>query len=100
MSGGDDWAPGDLALCVDDVPLPGMPKELAKGALYTVDAVFVRPVGVGLTLIEAPTFDTPEYYASFAAKRFRKIHPLTEPETAAFTADLRDCLRTPAKHTA
>jgi hypothetical protein len=96
MSGGDDWQVGDRALCVRDLG-PRVP--VRKGGVYQVrkvwDAIYGPPrKAIGLD------FDHYSGDRAIASRCFVRIPPLTDEETAAFTADLRDCLRTPAKHTA
>jgi hypothetical protein len=106
MSGGDDWAPGDLALLVTDglvaCPHSGDVYHTGEGCPPHGSVREVTHVGPDIYDGEACgclrlTFADGIFGADW---RFVRIPPLTEPETAAFTADLRDCLRTPAKHTA
>jgi hypothetical protein len=96
MSGGDDWQAGDLALCVKT--LPDDPFEV--GAVRTVTAYQSETASDWPALRFAETPPPGDGGWGWLAAYWRRIPPLTEPETAAFTADLRDCLRTPAKHTA
>jgi hypothetical protein len=77
----DDWAPGDLALCVNLRDLceeDEMSPDLREGGVYTVEAVVAGygHLGIyeqGLRLVGVrPT--NPECIG-FSAQRFRKIKP-------------------------
>lgn len=70
MSGGEDWAPGDLALCVNSEPRAYARKPLRSGAIYTVSNVHVC-AGVGLELVGVKSVAL----YGFDASRFRKIRP-------------------------
>ncbi|HEX7852090.1 MAG TPA: hypothetical protein VF503_00155 [Sphingobium sp.] len=72
------WAPGDLAVCVDDAanewskpdPLP-----IVRGRIYCVAKVGLSPIRKlpMLGLVELPA-DSGRYHG-FVAERFRKIEP-------------------------
>jgi hypothetical protein len=109
VSGRDDWAPGDLALCVRGGHISGPPggSMPQRGRIYPVERVSresfwnadgTAEADIGLWSAEFPANDAGHHV--WWHGRFRKIRPLTDEETAAFTADLRDCLRTPAKQDA
>lgn len=84
MSGGDDWAPGDLALCVNGEQNWICEHPVRTGCVYTVATAFMTMCGVGLTLEEVEHPMAKGYRAS----RFRKINPLTDEERDEFLADL------------
>lgn len=76
----DDWAPGDLAVCVDAGRNPyngRVATALTEGAVYTVAAI-TRNVGsdgsLGLVLVEARATDE-AFGFGFARYRFRKVRP-------------------------
>ena len=87
MSAG--WQVGDLALCVDDSPcmVSQSPSGLVRGKGYEVVGIEIVPEGfedsgeVGLHIADDPL---PASY-SWAAERFRKIKPDTEPCEEEFT---------------
>lgn len=91
----DDWAVGDLALCVRGGKLaPALPHPYGapvSGAIYKVDAVGSTSFdGVDLPALwfaNAPKNRNGEMV--WSASRFRKIRPLTDEERESFLADLR-----------
>jgi hypothetical protein len=88
MSGGDDWAPGDLALCVDTGISPeGFDASyLELGRIYTVYAVGVDPLGqFGLYLDE---LESDGFNGGVLAWRFLKIRPHTPDAEDAETIRL------------
>lgn len=95
----DDWAVGDLALCVADrLPLPkSKPTRLLRvGAVYTVTSVRwsygEQCFALGLAEVKSrgPFGDWHEIV-------FRKIRPLSDEEHDSFTAELRKDHRTPVE---
>jgi hypothetical protein len=99
VSGGDDWAPGDLALCVrrDGGGKRALPFTQV-GATYTVTTVVISPLwpAAGLGFESLPVKENDEGVTAYDSRCFRKIHPLTDEERDEFLADLR----TPAKQDA
>lgn len=92
---GDDWKPGDLALCVQSG------EETRAGCIYTVREVFgigwyrhggmrfLNDEGVALDLYELPL--VPGFVCD--AARFRKINPLNEAERDAALRELNAPVR-------
>lgn len=81
MSGGDDWKPGDLALCVTSRPCQccGCPAETVSGRVYTVESLYLfREYGVILVLEGVGAAEG--HLRGSAAYRFRKIRPHTPDE--------------------
>lgn len=89
----DDWKPGDLALCVNDTPNPFAPGDVRRGRIYTVSGLRLGSVrhalfgtsSLGLYLAEVRSGSN---YGTFAARRFRKIKPLTDEEREQFAHEL------------
>jgi hypothetical protein len=95
MSGGDDWAPGDLALCVRETTgsIPSTWEPSVGGVYRVVEISDGATAGeIVLDLAEDPDRNDE---AGWEADAFRKIKPLSDEERDEFLADLR----TPAKHT-
>lgn len=102
---GDNWQPGDLALCVrrgvvtyGTTGWSGMRPEIREGACYTVADAGVLPDANGvpnfcLLLVEA---QSPADHGGYSATRFRKIHPLSIEER---NAEIRLLNTAPAKET-
>lgn len=70
---GENWQPGDLALCIDDGPSAEgyQPPELEFGRIYTVYAVGTDPHNeLGLFLDE---LDSRGFAGGYLASRFRKV---------------------------
>jgi hypothetical protein len=88
---GDDWKPGDLALCVRGCPV-GL-DDTKPGAIYTVGHVTsaLDYSGRVLYLKEAP-----HRGSGSRDYRFRKIHPHTPDEQDAETIRLLNGVPTPA----
>lgn len=101
MSAGDDWAPGDLALCVNAGAIRSpsgrlcvILSALRRGAVYTVGVVVVSRLTetTDLVLREVRTnSDT----GGFIASRFIKVTP---PEADEFDRETIELMRgKPAK---
>ncbi len=78
----DEFAPGDLALCIDAGPSDEgyTPPELEEGKVYTVYAVGLDSAGeLGVFLDE---IDSAGYAGGYLAYRFRKL-PLIIDDRAA-----------------
>lgn len=83
---GDDWAPGDLALCVRK---EGRGRFLVVGRVYTVLALntsYLASHGLGLVLAEERRNEPQK--VGFVARYFRKIRPHTPDEEDAETIRL------------
>lgn len=67
----EDWAVGDLAVCVDDRPCPfyGPHPDIKAGRIYTVAEVLPRN---GLRLAGIVSYSPS---GGFATRMFRKIRP-------------------------
>lgn len=82
----DDWAPGDLALCVRaEAPL------IAGGVYIVASVIVAKPpysdagqIGLFLTAVKLPSLS-----GAANASRFRKIRPLTDEERDEFLADIK-----------
>ena len=83
----NDWEPGDLALCVDDVRYPidfeTGPLPIKRGRFYTIDSVFNSFLGLGVHLIGV---DEPRGYF---VTRFIKVTP---PEADEFDREVIDLM--------
>lgn len=92
----DDWAPGDLALCIKAAG-PRNRREVLPGYVDTVTKVvpgwsqwYGRPaVGLYFQKLKCPAGQ------AFDTRHWIKIEPLTEDETREFEADLRHDTREP-----
>lgn len=88
MSGGDDWQPGDLALCValpnGHFPNPGH-FGVVPGGVYTVSKVRNAVWGVALDFEEDWEANDED---AFNATYFRKIRPHVPDEEDAETIRL------------
>ena len=90
----DDWAAGDLALCINDAACPYYGSHPAKrrGRIYLVVEALPRD---GLRF---DGIDSGSPSGGFWAGDFRKIEPLTDEEREQFAADLN--VREPANASA
>ena len=84
MSGGDNWQPGDLALCVRRGSFPDNPTR--PGCLYTVAQVETYCGWPVLILQEVPNEGA--HWHNHWADRFRKIANLTDEEREEFLCGL------------
>jgi hypothetical protein len=80
----DDWAPGDLALCVRTTQTGAA----RKGRIYTVREVDVHPYSGRVGLLLQEVVSQVGWRGGFLATRFRKIRPHTPDAEDAETIRL------------
>jgi hypothetical protein len=94
----EDWRVGDLAECINGSWLNDPPHSPQPPSIYRVREIDEGVTADGSAIIVALNLEGLSDW--WGCTGFRKLRPTIEAADAAFTADLRDCLRTPAKHTA